>query len=144
MNDKGGGPASPLPIPDEGKDRRRARIRVEVAKYTLDVRGQFGLPEMTVKPAMFGLNEKGGMDDIEFEEHLMNSIVSLWPNSKPVRGHWVIIKVDSGPGRLNVGLMARLRRLGFILYPGIPNKTAVTQETDRLYDHFNNVLRDYL
>ena len=50
---------------------------------------------------------------------------------KSEKGKWVIIKVDSGPGRLNKTLLARLRNVGFILYPGMPNTTAVIQETDR-------------
>ena len=128
----------------KAKTEERERIRVEVAEFSPDVRGQFGFDEVTSMPASFGLNEKGGMDDTEFEKYLMTSIVPLWPNAKPVKGYWVIIKVDSGPGRLNSEMLARLRRLGSILYPGVPNTTAVTQETDRLYGHFKHVLRENL
>ena len=47
-----------------------------------------------------------------------------------------MLKVDSGPGRMNLNLLARLRRLGFILYPCVPNTTHVTQETNQLYGPF--------
>jgi hypothetical protein len=48
-----------------------------------------------------------------------------------------MLKVDSGPGRMSLNLLARLRRLGFILYPCILNTaTHMTQETDGLYGLF--------
>ena len=93
----------------KAKTEDKERIRVEVAKFTLDTRGKFGLTEEASLPPTFGLNEKGGMDDAEFEAYLLNAICPLWPNAKAVYGRWVIIKVDSGPGRFNARLLARLR-----------------------------------
>ena len=65
---------------------------------------------MQRKPLSFGLNKKGGMNDEEFEEYLSISACTctLFPNAHPLPGHWVIIKVDSGPGRLNILMFARL------------------------------------
>ena len=37
---------------------------------------------------------------------------------------------------MNLDLLAKLRRLRFILYPCVPNTTHVTQETDQLYGAF--------
>jgi hypothetical protein len=37
---------------------------------------------------------------------------------------------------MNLNLLTRLRCLGFILYPCVPNTTHVTQETDQLYGPF--------
>ena len=37
---------------------------------------------------------------------------------------------------MNIDLLADLRASGFILYPGVPNTTAVTQETDQNYGPF--------
>ena len=37
----------------------------------------------------------------------------------------VMVKCDSGPGRLNVEILARMKFFGFYLYPGVPNTTAV-------------------
>ncbi len=48
----------------------------------------------------------------------------------------MILKVDSGPGRMNMDLLAKLKMLGFILYPCVPNTTHVTQETDQNYGPF--------
>ena len=87
-------------------------------------------------PVTFGSNEKGGMDNDEFEKYLMNSIVPLYPHARNRPGHRVMLKVDSGPGGMNLNLLPKLRRLGFILYPFFPNTTHVTQETDQLYRAF--------
>jgi len=56
----------------------------------------------------------------------------------------VVIKCDSGPGRLNAKLLAYLRFHGFLLFPGVPNTTAVTQETDQSYGPFQSALRTNL
>ncbi len=37
---------------------------------------------------------------------------------------------------MNIQLLADLRESGFILFPGVPNTTAVTQETDQNYGPF--------
>ena len=79
---------------------------------------------------------KGGMDEREFRSYFFNSIVPLFPDAEDVTGKRVIIKVDSGPGRMELGFLAEARTLGFIIYPGVPNTTAVTQETDQSYGTF--------
>jgi hypothetical protein len=37
---------------------------------------------------------------------------------------------------MELGFLAEVRTLGFIIYPGVPNTTAVTQETDQSYGPF--------
>ena len=49
-----------------------------------------------------------------------------------------MLKADSGPGRGALKLLARLRHLGFYLYPGVPNTTAISQETDINYSPFKS------
>ena len=90
------------------------------------------------------MDEKGGMDEEEFEQYLLNSICPLYPDARDVDGYRVLIKVDSGPGRLNEELLAKLRANGFILYPGVSNTTSVTQEIDRNYGPFKTAFRDVL
>ncbi len=119
-------------------------IRIECIRYMLDVRGTFGHPTEQSFPILLGLNAKGGMDDEEFSEYLKNLIMKLYPDAAPVKGRWVVIKCDSGPGRLNPTLLAYLRVHGFILYPGVPNTTAVTQETDQSYGPFQSAVRTNL
>ena len=56
-------------------------------------------------------------------------------------GKRVLIKIDSGPGRRNVEMLARLKNLGFYLYPGVPNTTSISQETDQNYGMFKSTFR---
>ena len=119
-------------------------IRIETIRYMLNVRGTFGHETEQSFPISIGLNTKGGMDDEEFSEYLKKSIMKLYPDACPVKGRWVVIKCDSGPGRLNPNLLAFLRFHGFILYPGVPNTTALTQETDQSYGPFQSAVRTNL
>ena len=59
-------------------------------------------------------------------------------------GKRVAIIVDSGPGRVNADMLARLRIRGFYLIPGVPNTTHVTQATDKNYGVFKSVYRENL
>lgn len=70
--------------------------------------------------------------------------MKLYPDAAPVKGCWVVIKCDSGPGRLNTTLLAYLRYHGFILYPGVPNTDSVTQETDQSYGPFQSAVHTNL
>ena len=111
-------------------------IRIEMIRYFTAVKGIFRWGTEQEFPISFGLNSKGGMDDYEFFEYIRTSLMKLFPDAAPMKGRWVVIKCDSGPGRLNPTLLAHLRFHGFILYPGVPNTTAVTQETDKSYGPF--------
>ena len=82
------------------------------------------------------MNLKGRMDEREFSSYFLNSIVPLFLNAQDVPGKRVIMKVDSGPGRIELGFLAEARTFGFIIYPGVPNTIAVTQETDQSYGSF--------
>jgi hypothetical protein len=110
-------------------------IRIEMIRYLLDVKGIFGWETEQEFPISIGLNSKGGMDDDDFFEYVKKSIMKLFPDAAPRKGSWVVIKCDSCPGRLNPTLFTYLRFHGFILYPGVPNTTAVTQETDQSYGY---------
>jgi hypothetical protein len=74
------------------------------------------------------------MDEAELAKYVKNSIIPLYPDALDIPGKRAMVKVDSGPGRLNIELLAELRLLGWYLYPGVPNTTALTQETDQNYD----------
>mmetsp|Transcript_24214 Transcript_24214/g.44508 ORF Transcript_24214/g.44508 Transcript_24214/m.44508 type:complete len:349 (+) Transcript_24214:479-1525(+) len=120
------------------------KIRAQFALFMPQIRGKFGNMEERLWPVTFGMNAKGGMDEAEFEKYLTHSIFPLYPDVKDVMGKRVMLKVDSGPGRLNMELLARCRLLGFVLYPGVPNTTAVTQETDKNYGPFKTAFRTIL
>ncbi len=120
----------------KAKTNDTMQLDFDVVEHVPLVLGQFGCKEEHAWPVSFGQNEKGGMDDVEFEKYMLNSIVPLFLNARDKAGHRVLLKVDSGPGQLSLKLLAKLRMLGFVLYPCVPNTTHVTQETDQNYGPF--------
>ncbi len=48
------------------------------------------------------MNVEGGMDDQEFEKYVTKLLVHLFPNYEDAPGKRITIKVDSGPGGMNV------------------------------------------
>jgi hypothetical protein len=64
------------------------------------------------------------------------NIAPLYPDAADEHGKRVMVKVDSGPGRLEIDYLAEARTLCFIIYPSVPNTMAVTQETDQSYGPF--------
>ena len=72
----------------------------------------------------------------------MNSIVQLFTDTVADEpGKRILVKIDSGPRRRNVDMSARLKNLGFYLYPGVPNTTSISQETDQNYGMFKSAFR---
>ena len=106
------------------------KLQYDLMDHMPRVQGQFGCAEVRSWPITFGANEKGGIGSKEFEKFVMESIVPLYLQAKNKTGMRVMLEVDSGPGRMNLNLLARLRHLGFIFYPCVPNTMHVTQETD--------------
>jgi hypothetical protein len=72
------------------------------------------------------------MDNKEFLKYMWGSIVPLFPDAVDQTGCCILLKVISGPGRMNLQLLATLKLIGIILYPCILNTTHLTQETDQL------------
>ena len=90
-------------------------------------------------------NANAGMDREEFEKYVMDAIVKLYPDASNVPGRQVMLIVDSGPGRNNKALLASLLAArGFLLHPGVPNTTHVTQPTDCNYGYFKTLYRNNL
>ena len=114
---------------------------MELVAYMPHVRGKFGAPEEQAWPITIGINARGGMDNVEFDEYLSNSLIPLYPGAGDVKVKRVLFKLDSGPVRLGIKLLARLCLFGFVLYPGVPNTTAVSQETDKNYGPFETAFR---
>jgi hypothetical protein len=111
----------------------------------LDVRGTFGHEAEQPFPISLGLNNKGGMDDDDFFESVQKSIMRLYPDAAPEKGKWVCItKCNIGPGRLNADLLTYMRFHGFLLYPGVPNTTVVSQDMDQSDGPFQSKLHTNL
>ncbi len=86
-----------------------SRVHYNIAKYMPQIREAFGFEEERLFPITFGQNEKGGMDSEEIKKYVLGSIIPLYPTARDKPGHRVILKVDSGPSRMNLNLLARLR-----------------------------------
>ena len=121
---------------DEGQ-----RLSVDWFSNTKNVVAQFGFPMRVSLPCTFGMNEKAGMNAVELHKYIERSIVKLYPDMEDVAGKRVILKVDSGPGRMNLEMLASLRLKGMYLVPGVPNTTSKTQETDQNYGPFKSAYR---
>ncbi len=117
-----------------------ARITISVAEHMQHVLGKFGCNEVKPWQGTFGTNEKGRMDYKKITKYMWYSIAPLFPDALNQPGTCILLKVNSGPGRMNLQLLTSLKLLGIVLYPCIPNKTHVMQETDRLYGPFTTQL----
>jgi hypothetical protein len=121
----------------------RERISANWILNSMRVVAQFGHSEANDFPCTFGMNEKGGMNAVELKKYMNGSILPLFPDIEDVLLKRVIVKVDSGPGQMNVEMLANLKLRGFYLVPGVPNTTG-KQETDQNYASYKTVFRDNL
>ena len=112
----------------KAKERDRERIKIETVLYMKNNWGQFGTDLVQEWPPTIRMNEKGSMDDDEFEIYITNSIVLLFSDAKYIPGKRFIININSGPGWENIESLAKLRNLGFLIYPGVSNTTSVSQK----------------
>ena len=103
--------------------------------------GRFGCEDEREWSCTIRMNEKGGMNDEEFERYINNSIVPLFPDLEDTPGKGILLKVDSGPGRNGLDLLNKCRFRGIFIYPGLPNATSVQQETDIKGGLFKGVVR---
>jgi hypothetical protein len=120
------------------------RMSVEWFRHTKDVYGTWGFGRKTLRACTFGMNERAGMNAVELDKYLKNSILPLYPDIQDYPGKRVLLKLDSGPGRLNVEMLADLRLQGLYIVPGVPNTTAKTQETDQNYGLYKSIVRGNL
>jgi hypothetical protein len=131
-------------LPTAATAEEREKLRFNFLRHVRSTRGRFGYGEERVWPCTIGLNEKGGMNDEEFDKYIDNSIVPLYPDLEDTPGKRVLLKVDSGPGRNGRDLLNKARFRGVYLFPGLPNATSVQQETDMNYGPFKSVVRSNL
>jgi hypothetical protein len=57
------------------------QCQTEAAASFPKIRGKFGMDEPRYLGVSVGLNEKGGMDEAEFEKYIRNSILPLFPDT---------------------------------------------------------------
>jgi len=91
------------------KSSHRERFSVEFIARCNDVWGVFGHKCPMLLPCAFGLNDKAGMNSIELDKYFKRSILPLHPDIEDVPLKRVIAKLDSGPGRMNLDMLAHFR-----------------------------------
>lgn len=122
-------------LPTSATAEERQRIRADVAMHFPTFLWQVGSgDEVSLEPT-FGCNEKGGFDANQFRKFI-HTLLTWFPDCADVDGKRVFVKVDSGPGRHNKVLIYECAQRGIILFPGVPNTTAVTQEMDQAFGPF--------
>ena len=80
----------------KAQSKETMRLDIDTFDHIPDVRGRWGFLQEENKNVTFGMNEKGGMDEKEFEEYIMNSIVPLFPNARNWKGgtsssRWTVV-----------------------------------------------------
>jgi len=118
---------------------RNKRIENEFVRGISNVVGVYGEDKIVNNGISVNCNATAGMDTVEFKKYLSDSIVPLYSNASDVKGKRVLLIVDSGPGRKDETLLAYLRARRFLLHPGVPNTTHVTQPTDQNYGYFKTL-----
>ena len=78
------------------------RLQCDIQSFMPKVRGKFGCEEEKMWSMTYGMNAKGGMDEEEFDKYVFGSLIPLYPDAEDTPGKRVMLKVDSGPGRMNV------------------------------------------
>ena len=66
------------------------------------------------------MNEKGGMNDKEFERYINNTIIPLFPDMEDTPGKRILLKVDSRPGHNCMSLLVSCEFRGLYLFPCLP------------------------
>mmetsp|Transcript_23022 Transcript_23022/g.32975 ORF Transcript_23022/g.32975 Transcript_23022/m.32975 type:complete len:238 (-) Transcript_23022:368-1081(-) len=128
-------------FPSEAENEEKYKIRAGWIVGMPSVEGKFGHETTHKFPAIAIVNKKGGTDSRVLFEVLKEYIDALFPSAADESGRRVLFKIDGGPGRLNVEMLAELRCKGVYLFPGVQNKMHVTQETDQNYGLFKSGLR---
>jgi len=81
------------------------------------------------------------MNAIELDKYTKKGTLPLCPDASDIPGKRVLLKLDSGPGRMSLDMLASLRLQGVHVIPGVPNTTHVTQETDQNYGLYKSIYR---
>ena len=120
-------------FPTRAKDLKRCKLHCGLLESLRQVQGRFGYSASRWHDTGFGMNPKGGMGKASFFKYITEFVFRLYPDAADVPGKRVMIKIDSGPGRMYPELQQRLRARGFHMFPGVPNGTEVGQEMDQLH-----------
>lgn len=122
-----------IQFPTDATKAENYKLKAQILASLPQVWARYGYSKRRAFDVGFGMNPKGGMAKDSFFKYCVEYLTYLYPDAEDVPGRRVLLKLDSGPGRFNPDLQARLRVLGFIVFPGVPNGTEVGQEMDQMY-----------
>ncbi|KAI2497543.1 hypothetical protein MHU86_16946 [Fragilaria crotonensis] len=112
------------------------------------ITGRFGCPTLIESSSFYAVRSKGSMDDSLLNSYIEDVLLPLYPNinkrhlsMQQLLAGPVVLKLDSGPGRIVASHESILKREGYferglIILAGLPNATSVQQEMDALYGSF--------
>ena len=145
----GGSTVSGSPLPPHFQLKSTAwednkTIDTKFLTYVPKIVGKYGFGNVVENECKVNCNAKSGMDAVDFSKYLQTYVMPLYPDAQDNPGKRVLIIVDSGPGRIDMDMLATLRAHGFYLMAGVPNTTHVTQATDRNYGPFKTIYRTNL
>ena len=101
-----------------------------------EIKAQYGLSAPRHFLPAFATNLKGGVNNNIFRNWMITTVAPLWPDLADLAGKRVMLKADSGPGRLASEFLHESRALGMYFFPGLPNATEIGQEMDQLFAAF--------
>jgi len=125
----------------DAQEEQNYKARADwIAKMPI-VKGQWGHSEDQEFDTLVHVNQKGGVDSYVLRSVLTKLVKTLYPDVCDTRGKIVCIKIDGGPGQMDVISLAELRSMGVYLFPGVQNTTQISQETDQNYGLFKSMTR---
>ena len=121
-----------------------SKLQFKFFKHIRYTCGKFGRAEAKDVPCTVVMNEKGGMNDVEFKKYINNVINDMFPDMEDIPGKCVLLKMNSGPGRNCATMLVKAKFKGLYIYPWPSNAMAVHQETDQSYGPFKLVVHTNL
>jgi hypothetical protein len=103
-----------------------------------EILAQYGLPAPRHFLSTFASNLKGGVNNNIFRNWMLTAVAPLWPDLADSAGKRVMLKADSGPGRMATEFLAESAVDGMFFFPGLPNATEIGQEMDQLFAAFKS------
>jgi hypothetical protein len=67
-----------------------------------------------------------------------------YPDASHTPGKQLLFKIDGGPGRLDMPMLAESRSVEVFLFPVAQNTMQIKQEIDQNYCEFKNLLQKHL
>ncbi|CAB9513798.1 unknown protein [Seminavis robusta] len=129
-----------LLFPSHAKNPANYKLKADFAKCLPQVEAIYGFDKPRAHNIPFAMNPKGSMTKEMLNDFFERCVLPLYPDCADTKESSLLIKVNSGPGRLNPPMLRLLRSRGAHLYPGMPNGTEVGQECDQVFSYLKKLV----